>query len=341
MALQPSKNKSKTSIKKKATRKKSTVKPKKSKGKKKTHTKRNIFIVLAVFLMFVFIVLGYYLGKNSDAISALVKSGEIKGEYRTKTLVEDLSKLKIDKLAKKHIVVKTKPKIEDKVKKTLIKSSGKAKLVIIIDDVSKKSQINAMKATGLKMTAAIFPPSELSMTSHHLARGLKHAMIHLPMESSNTQFNTHYKTLFTHFTNTQIEARVRELRRLFPNIRYVNNHTGSVFTGNESAMKKLYRALRKEGFIFIDSRTVGNSKVGKIAGTFGDMYISRDIFIDNVQDISYIHNQLKKAVKIAKKRGYAIAIGHPYKVTMKALGTANEILKDVELVYVDEIMKRK
>jgi polysaccharide deacetylase 2 family uncharacterized protein YibQ len=53
--------------------------------------------------------------------------------------------------------------------------------------------------------------------------------------------------------------------------------------------------------------------------------------------VPYIHRQLQKAVNMAKKRGYAIAIGHPHKVTMKALTSAADIFNDVELVYIDEL----
>ena len=46
-------------------------------------------------------------------------------------------------------------------------------------------------------------------------------------------------------------------------------------------------------------------------------------------------------MNLAKKKGYAVAIGHPHKVTMSALRSADNILEDVELVYIDEIYKEK
>jgi len=370
MAVQPKKQKSttksKTTTKKKPTTKKTTAKPRKRKSKKKRHTKRNSFIILALFMMFTFVGFGFYLGQNSDDISVLIERGEIEGDYTTKKLLEDLSNIKAaHKEEKKTVVVKEKAKPKRTPKKTVLKpkvskikkvkkiknpqiqktvlfpQSHKPKLVIIIDDVSKKSQLRDIKETGMKLTPSIFPPSELSMTSHHLAKGLKHYMIHLPMESSSKQFNTQYKTLLTSFTKKQVQERVHELRQLFPTARYINNHTGSVYTNSYDAMHTLYRALRKEGFAFIDSRTVGSSKVRKIAHAFGDAYVARDIFIDNIHTIPYIHGQLQKAVKMAKKKGYAIAIGHPHSITLQALASSNEILKDVELVYIDRIYKRR
>ena len=365
MAVQP--KKTKTSAKKKPTTKKSTPKRKSRKSKKKSNTKKNILIVLAVFMMIALVTFGYYLGKGN------LKGDEVHDEHTesastTKQLLEDLVKVKAEKpkikkpqIEKPKVVstptikqkVKEKPKEPKKIKKqqtvqvkkrlpqktVLAPPAKKPKLVIIIDDVSKQSQLDAIKATGVKLTPAIFPPSELSMSSNRLAKGLKHSMIHLPMESSSKQFNTQYKTLLTHFSEAQIENRAKELRRLFPDTKYINNHTGSVFTANNKAMKKLYQALRNEGFVFVDSRTIGSSKVKKIARGYGDAYVSRDIFIDNEHTVSYIHKQLQKAVKIAKKKGYAIAIGHPHKITMRAIKSAANILKDVELVYIDDIYK--
>lgn len=364
MAVQPKKKKSTTkskpTTKKKVTTKKNTTKPRKRKSKKKSDIKRKSLIAFALFMMFAFVGFGFDLGQNSDDIASAIKRGDIEGDYTIKQLLEDLSKIKAEQKEKKKVVivkekVAPKPMPKKKVEKSKVKQikkktihktalaykSHKPRLVIIIDDVSKQKQLNAIKVTGLKLTPSIFPPSELSMTSHHLARCLKHYMIHLPMESGSKQFNTQYKTLLTRFDKSQVEARVHELRVLFPKARYVNNHTGSVYTNDENAMSTLYQALRNEGFVFIDSRTVGSSKVGKIAHHFGDAYVARDIFIDNIHSIVYIHGQLRKAVNLAKKKGYAITIGHPHHITMQALSSANEILKDVELVYIDRIYKKE
>jgi len=48
-------------------------------------------------------------------------------------------------------------------------------------------------------------------------------------------------------------------------------------------------------------------------------YLSRDIFLDNQKSGEYTRRQLFKAVRLAKKRGQAIAIGHPYPTTYLTL----------------------
>lgn len=363
MATQPKKTNTKSS-----TGKTPVNKRRRRKSTKGSTFKKSIFIVLGVFLMISLVAFGYFLGQNDmgNSQSPIAQTYKTHETESKKKLLEDLSKIKIEKPQEKKGSLKKKvPKIEkqtsakpllqeeakdekvikkEEVEKvtiakniTLADKTQKPKLAIIIDDVSTRRQLNSIRATGIKLTPSIFPPSERSMTSHTLATGLEHYMIHLPMESGSAQFNKQYKTLITTFSKEQIEARAKELRTLFPTARYINNHTGSVFTDNHDAMQTLYRALRKEGFVFVDSRTIGSTKVPKITEAFGDAYIARDVFIDNEHNVPYIHRQLQKAVNMAKRRGYAIAIGHPHKITIKALSSAGSIFNDVELIYIDEL----
>lgn len=359
MATKPKKTKTKSS-----TRKKPAQKSRRKKSTKGATFKKNLLIVLGVFLMILMVIFGYFLGQhaNANGQNSIVQSPKVyetesvkrhfegltqrespkeKIAEETTTTKKPVPKKKIEeekvvqKEAPAEVHIEKKSRLVEKVK--LVERRDRPKLAIIIDDVSNRSQLNEIKATGLRVTPSIFPPSKLSGTSHRLAEGIQHYMIHLPMESGTAQFNTQSKTLLTTFSKKEIEERVRELRVLFPHAKYINNHTGSVFTDDYDAMQTLYMALRKEGFLFVDSRTIASTKVPQITKAFGDIYVARDVFIDNIHTVPYIHQQLQKAVKIAKKKGYAIAIGHPHSTTMEALTTAKEILQEVELVYIDQL----
>ncbi len=365
-----------TKPKKTTAKKKTPVKKRTRKSTTKTSNfKKNVFVLLGVFLMISLVVFGYFLGQNNrDTATVKNPSAKSKKEgsesYATKALLEDLSKIKAkqpEETIKKEPSIATviyeenepsqhtplpKAKIEKKndlhtqkesvnAKDVALAYRGKKpKLAIIIDDVSSAKQLKHIKSLPIKVTPSIFPPYELSKSNHKLAQGLKHYMVHLPMQSGKA-FDKQYGTLKVTDPKEKMEARVKEIRRLFPTARYVNNHTGSAFTDNYKAMEMLYGILRKEGFVFVDSRTIGSTKVRKIAHAFGDAYVARDIFIDNKHNVPYIHKQLRQAVKTAKKKGYAVAIGHPHPVTMKALASAKDIFKDVELVYIDEIYRKR
>ncbi len=373
MATKPKNTSTKSSTKKKTTSRKKLVR-KKRRTKKKSTGKKYIFIIL-VLLTTLAIAFFLFLSFDNKYINNTIKTKtktKIKTHYSTQELLDDLAEIKVKtpisesidkatnieiqkkkqatvkqklKSKKENIAFKERGKKEDKSLKkkkenvSLAYRGKKPRLAILIDDVHTKAQIQAIQNIGLKITPSIFPPYILSPKSHLLANHMKHAMIHLPMESGSVQFNKQTKTLMTSFSDERIADRVMEIRQLFPHAKYVNNHTGSVFTSDYKAMKKLYIALKMEGFVFVDSFTVATSKVKQIAHEMGDAYVRRDIFIDNTHKIAYIHKQLKLAVKKAKKNGYAIAIGHPHKVTMKAIKSAKEILKDVELVYIDAIYK--
>jgi len=333
-------------------KKTSSSKRKTTSKKAKSTFKKNILIIISVFTVIALVVFGYFLGQKIET-TPIIKDN----------VLVDLSKIKTKK-PKDKVLNKPVPRKEEEVKKKATKEvikkvkkdtvhslqvknvllayrGKKPKLAIIIDDVHNKKQLAMIQRLNMKITPSIFPPYDLAKESHLLAKNLKHYMIHLPMESANKKLNTQTKTLMTSFSDEQIADRVMELRKLFPKGRYVNNHTGSVFTSHYTVMKKLYIALRLEGFVFVDSFTQATSKVEKIAHEYGDDYVRRESFIDNVQTVKYVQKQLKSAVQKAKKNGHAIVIGHPYKVTMQALKYSKSILKDVELVYIDELYRRK
>ena len=88
----------------------------------------------------------------------------------------------------------------------------------------------------------------------------------------------------------------------------------------------------------MDSKTISPTKVYEAAKKHGMRYIARDVFLDHDGSKAAVTAQLKHAVKLAKERGYAIAIGHPHKNTLEVLRHAEEILKGVEVVYLKDIL---
>ncbi len=220
-----------------------------------------------------------------------------------------------------------------------LNAKGRPKLVIIIDDVAYPSQIRAIKRLPWHITPSLFPPTPAHPDTPKMAQTLHHYMIHLPMEARH--FNRpEPETLTVKSSETHIGARLAQIRRLFPDARFINNHTGSRFTADTVAMKRLCRKLKRDGFIFVDSRTTPRSVVADACRRYGMPYLARDIFLDNKPDIGYIRAQLKKAVRVARRHGYAIAIGHPHRKTLEALAGARDILKGVEVLYMDELYEK-
>jgi len=224
--------------------------------------------------------------------------------------------------------------------KTIIKSpiikSNRPKLAIVIDDVTLQSQINHIKKIGYVVNISLMPPTNGHKDSAVIAQNLPFALVHFPLQATVSNFEEDY-TLKVGDSYEKIEKRVAQIRKWYPKLNYTNNHTGSVFTADKTSMEYLIKALKKYNFTFIDSRTTSKSVVKEVTKEFGMPYIARNIFLDNKKDFNYIQNQLKKAIRIAKKTGSSIAIGHPYPITMKVLRKSKHLLKDVDLVYVNEL----
>lgn len=215
--------------------------------------------------------------------------------------------------------------------------TDKPLLAIIIDDVSTKQQVEALRSLGFPVTMAFFPPTKAFPDTPKLAAGVEYYIIHLPLEAEHHD-RPQEKTLKVTDSEEEIKAFIGKIRHDFPRAVAVNNHTGSKFTADEDAMYRLYGALDHYGFTFIDSRTTAKTKAPKVAELFGKKLVAKDFFIDNKADEAYIRERLATAVKRAKKRGYAVVIGHPRPVTIEALRHSKEVLKDVELVYVHRFL---
>ena len=215
---------------------------------------------------------------------------------------------------------------------------GRAKLVLIIDDVATFEHASMVKSIGLKITPSIFPATKTHPDTPNIARTFEFYMIHLPMQAKHFD-SPEIGTLTVNESFESMLEKIKKIRRDFPRAKYTNNHTGSRFTSDYDAMDKAYRALIEQGFIFVDSKTIAQTAVARAAKKYNQPYISRDIFLDDDPSASAVRRELVAAVNLAKKRGYAIAIGHPKKNTIAVIkASKNNILKDVEVVYLKDIL---
>lgn len=346
-------------------------------GRKKRNSSKNKSYILKIIAWFLAVLLlimislavGYFIGFD-NAKEDIAKKEKRKKEKRlallqelelntvtedksvTKKLKEVLKKeLKERKVAQKKEILKVKsyagasheyaseplaqaPLRVKRVEKSFI--SNKPKLAIIMDDVSTKSQVNAIKSLGLVITMSFLPPSAARPNSAKLALKENFYMVHLPMEAQSYSAEEP-NTLRVNDSQNEIMTRIRYIKKIFPKVRYINNHTGSKFTSNETAVNKLISALNKNNISFVDSRTTSKTKVPKVMKNFGMKYIARDVFLDHKSDKDYIKKQIKSAIRIAKNEGVAIAIGHPHANTILALHESKKLFKDVELVFINEV----
>lgn len=274
---------------------------------------------------------------SSDKFEEYTK--EFEKDY---TNIEDIKNdiLKIIEDKKTEQLTDVVEKIDKPEEKIVVKKDeaidNRPKLAIIIDDVTVQSQIDKIKNIGYNVTMSFMPPIKTHKNSAKIAQNLDFHMVHFPMQANSFKFEE-TNTLHIGDSYEKIEKRVAQIRKWYPKAKYTNNHTGSKFTADDESMDYLFKALKKHNFIFVDSRTTAKTVGQKYAKKYGMPFLARNIFLDNKIEFNYIQNQLKKAIKISKKSGYAIAIGHPYKMTIKVLKESKHLLKGINLVYVDKI----
>ncbi len=329
-------------------------KRRKKKSKKSSFNLKYIIyiLLLVIFSLSAFIVGILYTQKNYEKELQKKQSSIELLEEKIKKLQKENIKTKIPK--HEHVVVPSEiidfkkseknttkhiaPEIE-KNKKTK-PSKSKPKLVIIIDDVAFKAQVKKLKAIPYEITPSFFPPTKRHPYTSVYAKEFSHYMVHVPMQAIHFP-KPEPKTLNVGDSYQTILNRIKEIKKEFPKAKFINNHTGSTFTSDKKSMEKLFKALKTENLGFVDSKTTPYSKAKEAKKIYNIPLYSRNIFLDNEENAEYIRKQLKKAVKIAKRRGYAIAIGHPHKVTLETLKNSSDILTDIEVVYIDKLMKNE
>lgn len=213
----------------------------------------------------------------------------------------------------------------------------KPKLAIIMDDMAYKSQLNDLQRLGLPITPSFFPVSPDSPDTAKLAASTPFYMVHLPLEAKVPQ-QSRQKWILVGSSQDEIRAYITAIKEQFPKLLFLNNHTGSKFTASKTDMANLLQVLGEFGIEFVDSRTSADTAVPALYKQDGRQLLARDVFLDNSPSVSYTTKQLKQAIAIAKKKGYAIAICHPHQSTFKALANAkHSLFKEVELVYLKDL----
>lgn len=232
---------------------------------------------------------------------------------------------KVEKLVKKEIEI-----IEKKVKKL-------PKLAIIMDDIGFFEQALKLKEIPFAITPSIFPANINYPNTPKIAKMFKYHMVHFPMEAYNYK-NIKEEAIKVSDTLEFVDKKVQRVKQNFPHALAINNHTGSKFTCDLDAMDMFFSVLTKYDIEFIDSKTISDTKCLEAGKLYGRRVLQRDIFLDNIDNYEYIRVQLKKAIKIAKRDGKAIAICHPKDVTFEVLKNSADLFKDVELVYINEFI---
>ncbi|PBP84682.1 divergent polysaccharide deacetylase family protein [Pseudomonas syringae] len=208
----------------------------------------------------------------------------------------------------------------------------KAYLSLIIDDLGQNQDRDSRTlALPGPVTLAIMPDTphatEFARQAH---RAGKTVMLHMPMDPATGPYAWHPELPLP-----ELESRLNAALLKVPYAAGINNHMGSRMTAEPVAMTWLMAELQRRHLFFVDSRTSAKTVAAAEAQRIGLASVSRDVFLDDERTAEAITHQLQTAIKIARKYGSAVVIGHPYPVTLDVLERELPNLKAQGVEWID------
>lgn len=222
-------------------------------------------------------------------------------------------------------------------------ATGGPRIAIVIDDLGRdETEIEEIEAFGVPVTYSVLPYEEetAAVVAELTARG-EEMLCHLPMEPEGAGDPGPGALLASMNDDELVVATDRALAEV-PGAVGVNNHMGSGFSADARAMRPVLAHLGKRHLFFLDSRTSAKSVGYRLAIELGVPSAERQVFLDDLEEPAAIRAQFARLLGLAKKKGAAIAIGHPHPNTLAVL--AEEIPKAVaagfEIVPVSYLLDR-
>lgn len=221
-------------------------------------------------------------------------------------------------------------------------STSSARLAIILDDLGyDQASADAVLKIPFRLTVSVIPglPRSTEVAEEAQSRG-DEVILHLPMESESDTAPAEPVELRVGMPLDQVNQILESMLESVPGAAGVNNHEGSRATADRGLMQELMPALRRRGLFFVDSRTTAKTVAYDVARQDGVLAASRNVFLDDTPSREAILSQLDLAAREARKKGSAIAIGHPHPATIAALeeGLPRIHAQGIELVFVSSLV---
>jgi len=194
-----------------------------------------------------------------------------------------------------------------------------AVISIIIDDIGYHNSDSQMIDLPGNLTFAILPngPKAMQLAEYAHQQG-KELMLHMPMQST-LGLAAEVGVLNIDMQEKEVVASIRQAFAKVPYAIGLNNHQGSLLTRHPGHMSWVMKELQEKGYYFVDSRTSKQSIAEQVAKEHGVSAIRRDVFLDHDINEASIKERFDYLVKVALKKGHAVAIGHPHPETLAVL----------------------
>ena len=207
-------------------------------------------------------------------------------------------------------------------------ATARPQLAIVIDDLGNdRAQADSLFKIAYPLTISVLPheanSGEIAEEAHR--RGYQ-VMLHLPI-ASNAGDRDEAIELYPGMASAEVENTFAGMLDTVPYAAGVNNHEGSLGTADQKLMDELMPLLHQRNLFFIDSRTTVATVAETAAHAAGVAAARRNVFLDDEQAVPAIRKQFVLAIRDAREKGSALAIGHPHPETLEVL---NEMLPEAE-----------
>jgi polysaccharide deacetylase 2 family uncharacterized protein YibQ len=216
------------------------------------------------------------------------------------------------------------------------------RLAIVIDDLGNdRAQAEALFRLAYPLTLSVLPhlPNSGEIAEEAHRRGYQ-VLLHLPMATSSGEKDEPIE-LHPGMDASAVGQTFAAMLDTVPYAAGVNNHEGSLGTSDSALMNELMPLLHERNLFFVDSRTTAATVAETAARKARVPATSRNVFLDDEQSPGAIRKQIALAVREAREKGSALAIGHPHPETLQVLA---EMLPEVErqgvtLVFASDLVR--
>lgn len=218
------------------------------------------------------------------------------------------------------------------------------RIAIIIDDLGYQ-RAAGRRAVALPgpVACAVLPltprAAELAEAAH--AAG-KEVLLHLPLQSLDER-QPEPGGIVLDMSRAQLARTFAGSLRSVPHAVGVNTHQGSLLTRHPGHMQWLMQEIgAREALFFVDSYTTVDSVALQIAREAGIASVRRDVFLDPDRSPDTVAREFSRLKRLAREKGMAVGIGHPYPATLALLERELPRLaaEGIELVGIGEYVRQ-
>jgi hypothetical protein len=218
-------------------------------------------------------------------------------------------------------------------------------VAIVIDDLGLSAVYTRQAiALGAAVTTAFMTYAPHLDQWTGAARAARHEMLlHVPMQPLNGKIDAGPKALTVALSDAEILDRLRWGLGRMDGYVGINNHMGSRFTQDRGGMSVVLAEVKSRGLLYLDSVTIGGTVGPATADSLHVPFAERNVFLDDEATVAGVSRQLAVLEKLARRRGSAIAIGHPHEVTLTVLAQwlPSAASRGIAVVPLTSVMRRQ